>query len=637
MVIIQVVPCLRCIGILFAILFVLHGIVGPPLTNAGNYRPGEVLVQLRAGARSTVLSEHQTTLGLSKSRSLKSDRLIQLSLPVDMTVDEAVAQLIRDPDIVFAEPNYLLNPQTTPDDPLFGLQWGLANTGQTVDGIAGLPGIDIDALHAWELAANGQEIIVAVIDSGCALDHPDLADRIWTNGYEIPDNNVDDDDNGYVDDIHGWDVVDNDNAPWNANGHGTRMAGVIAAQSNNGLGISGVNDLARILPVRFIDVFENGTVADAITAIEYALDQGAKIINCSWGGTGYSTALYNTIAAAADVLFVCAAGNYSTNTDEVGFYPASYELDNVLSVAALDQKDQLAAFSSYGLQTVDVAAPGVRIYTLEQDRQSVWEDDFDTGNLVDWSTGGTYDQWHVDWPPYTSNNSALFLSESNNYADNADNWVQSPPVDLTYHRACMLEFSITGASEVETDLLYVEISTEGHSWRNLPVKIGGKMYANGVSGSFPYWRHAAIDLGAWDGVPQIWLRLHFRSNESISDGTYQIDDLKLTSSNAGNIYDYVNGTSVAAAFVSGVGSLIQSLRPDLKAPEVIDIIQKTVDQGPNFETVLASGGRINAYRALVNTNDYETINNEPVDGNGSGGCFMSVLIHTGKVPISLAR
>ncbi len=617
----------RRIGLLFSFLFILLGFIGSPAARAENYKPGEVLVQLRADARSTVLLEHQTLLGLRQRRRLNNDRLVQLSLPAQMTVDEAVAQLVRDPDIVFAEPNYLLSAQTMPNDPFFDLQWGLENTGQTVNGYPGIPGIDIDALQAWELANNGQETIVAVIDSGCVLDHPDLVDRIWTNVNEIPDNDIDDDQNGYVDDIHGWDVVDNDNAPLDALGHGTRVAGIIAAQSNNGLGISGVNDLARILPMRFIDPFENGTVADAITAIEYALDQGAQIINCSWGGIDYSAALYNTIAAAADVLFVCAAGNNATNNDQVGYFPAGYDLDNVLSVAAVDQNNQLATFSSFGSDSVDVAAPGVSIYTLGQDRQSIWADDFDTGYLIDWTTGGIYDQWYVNRSPSYSNNFVLFLAESENYVANADNWIQSPPIDLTHHRACMLEFEIKGASEIETDFLYVEISSDGHRWQNLPVKIGGNIYSNGISGSIPYWRHGDIDLGAWDGIPQVFVRLHFRSDGDISTGTYLIDNLKLTSSGDDNIYHYTSGTSIAAAFVSGIGSLIQSLRPNLKAPEVINIIRYSVDPVQDFERVLSSGGRVNAYSALVEATNYESLVQATIDpsvpSNGRGECFLS--------------
>ena len=295
--------------------------------------------------------------------------------PLRLSVNDALTLYRNDPDVEFAEPNYLLSAQQQPDDPYFGQQWGLRNNGQAVSGYAGTMGADIDAVRAWELAECHGTAVVAVVDTGCDIGHPDLASGIWTNNGEIPGNGIDDDHNGYVDDVHGWDFVNNDNYPQDPAGHGTHVAGIIAARADNEMGVAGTCEQVRILPVRFMNAFDLGTVADAIRAIDYALSLGARIINCSWGGTSYSMALYNTIASA-DALFVCAAGNSGTNNDTSAFYPAAYALPNIISVAASDQMDHLASFSNFGLRSVHVAAPGIRIYSLAPGRYPLWTEEF---------------------------------------------------------------------------------------------------------------------------------------------------------------------------------------------------------------------------------------------------------------------
>ena len=300
-------------AVLFFIWIVIHALSAAPAgAGPAAYRPGEVLVQFKSHSRALHSTLDSKIAGLHQHKTLSNGRLVQFDLPTTLTVAEAVAKLAEDPDVLFAEPNYLISSQAAPDDPFFNLQWGLHNTGQTVSGYLGIPGKDIDALKAWQLvdedADDVREVLVAVIDTGCALDHPDIVQHLWINENEIPGNLIDDDNNGYVDDVHGWDFVDDDNAPWDASGHGTHVTGIIAAQSNNRLGISGLAAQARIIPIRVMDAFDIGSVADVIAAIDYARSQGARIINCSWGGPGNSMALKNTMAAA-DALFICAAGN----------------------------------------------------------------------------------------------------------------------------------------------------------------------------------------------------------------------------------------------------------------------------------------------------------------------------------------
>ena len=201
-----------------------------------------------------------------------------------------------------------------------------------------------------------------MIDTGIDYTHPDLAANIWNNPGEIAGNNIDDDRNGYVDDIRGWDFVNGDNNPADDNGHGTHCAGIIGAQANNGAGISGVNWQVSITPLKILDGSGSGEVSDAAEAIWYAKRNGASITSNSYGGTDFSQTLKDAIDGTG-VLVICAAGNEANNNDQISFYPASYSSPNVISVAASDQFDNLASFSNYGAVSVDVAAPGTSIYS----------------------------------------------------------------------------------------------------------------------------------------------------------------------------------------------------------------------------------------------------------------------------------
>ena len=247
--------------------------------------------------------------------------------------------------------------------------WGLDNLGQTVNWTAGAPDADIDAREAWSVSTGSPNVVVAVIDTGVDLTHPDLAANIWVNqGEDCPGcrtNGVDDDGNGYVDDWRGWDFVNGDNDPTDDMGHGTHVAGTIAAVGNNGLGVAGVTWSTKVMPLKFLSAAGTGTVADAISAILYANANGASILNSSWGGDEFTQALLDAIEQtdANGALFVAAAGNSYVNSDVNPNYPSGYEAANVLSVGATDQVDHKAWFSNYGTKSVDLGAPGVNIYS----------------------------------------------------------------------------------------------------------------------------------------------------------------------------------------------------------------------------------------------------------------------------------
>jgi subtilisin family serine protease len=280
-----------------------------------------------------------------------------------------IRTLEQDPRVAYAEPNFILHAATTPNDPSFPQEWGLDNTGQTVNFTTGTADADIDAKEAWSVSTGSPNVTVAVIDTGVDLTHPDLAQNIWINQGEncagCRTNGIDDDGDGYVDDWRGWDFVNHDNNPTDDNGHGTHVSGTIAAAGNNGIGVTGVTWNSTIMPLKFLDSSGSGSTEDAISAILYARAKGVPIMNNSWGGGDFSQALENAIdlTDASGELFVAAAGNDFTNTDSEPFWPSSYDTPNIISVGASDQLDHKAWFSNYGVRTVDLSAPGTNIYS----------------------------------------------------------------------------------------------------------------------------------------------------------------------------------------------------------------------------------------------------------------------------------
>jgi serine protease len=276
--------------------------------------------------------------------------LFAVNIPKTLPVDSALAAFRARSGVEFAQPDYKVTLDQTPDDPSVGSLWGL------------------DAIHApdaWNTGTGSGRTIVAVIDSGIAYNHPDLKANIWHNPGEIPGNGIDDDHDGYVDDVVGWDFVHHNNNPMDDNGHGTHVAGTIGAVGDNGIGVAGVAWHTKLMALKFLDSSGSGYLSDAVRALNYAVAKGAKVVNASFGGGGYDAAMATALAnaRAKGVIVVAAAGNDGTDNDVNPVYPANYTGDNLVAVAATDRNDRLASFSNYGRSTVDIAAPGVSIYS----------------------------------------------------------------------------------------------------------------------------------------------------------------------------------------------------------------------------------------------------------------------------------
>ncbi len=358
--------------------------------------PGYEDVEIQ-GAKTEKITENLVRVQAPKSMSLNSlvknpaVEYVQPNYPIHLMEDyriqdplrrAALAKMLRrnpEPQTLAIKDNPEIPnaPQaTTGADPLFDKQWGMNNIG---------------VVEAWKVTQGSPDMVVAVIDTGVDYTHEDLLPNLWRNPKEIANNGIDDDGNGYIDDTIGWDFVSNDNKPYDLSmepldilfkggnpGHGTHCAGNVAARNNNGKGVAGVAPNVKIMSLRFISEKGQGTTADAIKAIKYAVDNGAKVMSNSWGSEGEdpgagqeNKALRDAVQYAQDhgVLFIAAAGNghkgvgYDNDKDAAPGYPASYNHDIIVSVAAIDVKDQLGSFSNWGATSVDIGAPGVQVFS----------------------------------------------------------------------------------------------------------------------------------------------------------------------------------------------------------------------------------------------------------------------------------
>lgn len=371
-------------------------LVFPAIITAGDnlsrpaYQPGELIVKLKKG---TDVHQLQTDFR-SRNMEIKNrfDTLSRLKgqdyllLTIDNpgpNVETALAESLSTvPGIESVSLNYTRRLYAIPNDPLFERQWGFHNTGQTAFINRGTPGADINAPAAWDIDTGSPDVVIAVIDTGVDYLHEDLWENMWTNPGEIPGNRIDDDGNGYIDDVYGYDFAgdlsgNNDSDPMGLSNHGSHVAGIIAARGNNGIGTAGVCWDARIMALKAFRPTKPDAyiyLSDEIEAFEYVImmktqyNVNVVAINCSYGGSSYSTLEMDIIETAgnAGIVVCAAAGNggddaVGDNNDTTPEYPASYGLPNLLSVAATDMNDQLAGFSNYGMGTVDIAAPGTEI------------------------------------------------------------------------------------------------------------------------------------------------------------------------------------------------------------------------------------------------------------------------------------
>ena len=334
------------------------------------YVPGEIIVKLKGDSHAGVsgqsfLGKAQGAKGLQLRGAFKRMGVYHFALKPNQKVEDAVAEMKADPDVEYAEPNYIFSKATVGGVVKSFSMEEVSTMASASSGSYLATGAPIQVTNTWSTIVHNSVPVVAVIDTGLDTSHAvfSTTGAVWQNQGEIPNNGKDDDGNGYVDDVHGWNFISNSGTMLDDDGHGTHVSGIILGVTQDIYTPPYPAATIRIMPIKFLDSSGYGKTSDAIRAIYYAVNNGATVINNSWGGNSYSAALHESISYAynAGVIFVAAAGNNGANNDSSPMYPASYDVPNIISVAATTDIDSLAYFSNYGRSTVHLASPGVFI------------------------------------------------------------------------------------------------------------------------------------------------------------------------------------------------------------------------------------------------------------------------------------
>ena len=562
----------------------------PPLTD---YVPGELIVRYKSGTTASDRVQLNSAQGARQQRQLQVPRAYLLRLQKGDDVRATARAYERDPDVQYAQPNYIDKPFATPNEPGFALQWPLNNTGQTVQGIAGTPDADIDAPEAWNTITGSSAVTVGIADTGIAYDAPDLTGNIWLNpgesGAGKETNNVDDDGNGKIDDFRGWDFSDEDNDPMDDESHGSNVAGIIGAVGNNGYGVVGVNWNVRVAALRMCspNPFLGCNQADQADAFAYAAQKGMKVVNGSFGGYNFGQIVADAIANAPNVLFVFAAGNDNIDNDATPAYPCAYPSANVICVAASDQNDAKPSFSNFGDTNVDLAAPGTNVV-------NVWpnvvrfQDDFQANNFASrWTTGGTNNTW-----ARACSGPSCFMTDSpaGNYQHLTQSWSQNTTsFSTTDMSACRVQFLATWNLADEVTLEY--------SPDNIFFVGDPALYYFDPGSS--NWQYIVVDMGPENNnQANLWIRWFLSSGNAVptTDGIY-VDDVSVrcrrVSYAAGNEFANPSGTSMASPHVAGAAALAFAKIPGASVAAVKDAILEGADKKASLSGLVATGARLN--------------------------------------------
>jgi subtilisin family serine protease len=561
-----------------------------PITRSVNGQPavaGEVVVRFAASSSAAERQDVRASLDATRSQSLGVEGLQLLKLNGG-DVQSAIADLEQRSDVIYAEPNYIYEMAGVPNDLEFDKLWGMNNSGQTVNGVAGTPDADIDAVEAWDTTTGSSNVVVAVVDTGIAYDHPDLAPNMWSNPGETPGNGRDDDGNGFTDDTRGWDFVAGDKDPFDLNLHGSHVAGTIGAEGDNTAGVAGVNWEVSLMALRVLDDAGAGTNAAITAAFNYAGDNGADVVNASLGGGGFSQGMLNAIKGAPNTLFVVAAGNEGSNNNTTPVFPCNYTAANNICVAATNSKDALASFSNRGATHVDLAAPGTSILSSLPNFESQFTETFSDGAgwTTRWTTGGTKNSWGLQ-------GTKLADSPNANYLNNTDSFVRKTTgMNLTGMRGCRADYLLHLNTEFQFDFLWIDWSTNGTTF------IEDSGWTGSTGGNFFEF---STPLGTLDNQAQAHFGFRLESDGEITKPGAVLDNIDLQCiepGSDGDEYGFLDGTSMATPHVAGAAALLLADDPTATVANLRSALLRGVDAKASLTNRVATGGRLNLKKSL---------------------------------------
>jgi thermitase len=553
------------------------------------YVDNEILVKFRDDVDNTTIMNTVKAMGNEVKRDIENrfgkTNLLQMKLQEGQSVEEAVAEYGKRPEVEYAQPNYIYKIlATVPNDPSYSNLWGLHNVGQTIPSAPysnnnpGTTGMDMDMERAWDVLTDASAIIVAVLDSGLNYNHEDLFANMWIGATH-----------------HGYDFVDNDDDPMDLNGHGTHCAGTIGAIGNNFKGTTGVCWEVQIMAVRGLDAAGSGTTANIISGVYYAVDHGAKIISMSIGGSNYDQAYYNAIGYAKNygVLVIAAAGNDGVNNDGgTHTYPCDFDHDNIIGVAALDQSFVLASFSNYGSLSVDVGAPGTNILSEWHQKETVISDALNSG----WTEGGT-NGWAYGVYNFGSGNVNLLMDPatwpSGYYINNANDRIWKT-FNISGYNAAVLNYYIW----LDVESGYDGFNTYCRNGTTDPF-VGGTQLAGwtGSTGGYFYLDSFVIPTNCLTSNCTIGFRLQSDSSYAYRGAAIGAFSIKASILN-NQSYNTINGTSMATPHVSGLAALIWVLNTQYGYQDVKESILNGGKSAPALNGKTTSGKAVNGWGSL---------------------------------------
>jgi thermitase len=557
------------------------------------FEPGTAPAE-RAAVRNAAGVELDEVLGLPQAQVVSFDGPMGAKL----------ARLERHGKVAYAQPNFRYEALApAPDDSFFDSLWGLG------------PDPGVGALAAWD-RTRGAGQVIAIVDTGIDLTHPDLSGRLWDNPGEAPGGG-DGDANGRVDDVHGFDFVDDDPDPDDFQFHGTHVAGTAAATADNGAGIAGVAPEASLMALRVLDGNGSGTSSDIGQGIVYAAQEGADVINLSLGGPagGGDQFLQDALAIAGnlDAVVVAAAGNEGNDNDANPTTPCALPGDHLICVAALTTSGTLPAFSNYGAVTVDIAAPGTNILSAKTDwggpiLSEGFEDDLAGWDLL---VDGAALPWGISTAVHSAGSKSATDSPDGPYASNGYTEIQlASDLNLSGRRGCRMHFDLRYSVQPPDAGGFTDVFAAG-AFATAADLVDGQIFAGSSGGQFeaveatisaldgqtdvrPFFGLFSDATGVSDGVYVDEVRVLCRDSTYIDD----ITDVEHYADAAAGNYVPFNGTSMSTPHVAGIAALVRAADPSASAAEVVSAIKAGATPRPSLAGRVATGGSANALRAI---------------------------------------